>query len=166
MFESSYKFKGKHATIVKFLNKQTKQNNSSANSINIFNSAVEIYTIAPLIGVAYGRLSNEDKETNDETNIFADAMITHKANLEFVFRLVMLADETSGLTTNDQKIERAFKQDEKKENSVSNMNLFNSYARGGIEWLYEQITEKASNQDDYMQNIQNLVEKFSEDFGL
>lgn len=163
MFDSDYKIKGTHATSVKYLSKKTTQNDNSAKSIGIFSSAVEIYKIAGLIGITTQRMSNENNDTQEDITIFAAAMINHKEELDLAFRLVMLCDDTSGLTA-DEKIERAFAQDENKEKLMANMNLFNAYVRGGIEWLYESITNGVTNSEDieqYMRNIKALIEDFS-----
>ena len=45
------------------------------------------------------------------------------------------------------------------------MDIFNSYARGGIEWLYEVITSNnASENEDYLENLAVMVKEFSEDY--
>ena len=37
------------------------------------------------------------------------------------------------------------------------MKLFNSYVRGGIEWLYEQFTSGATTRDEYIAKIYDEV---------
>lgn len=44
------------------------------------------------------------------------------------------------------------------------MELFNSYARGGIEWIYDEITQNAATNDDYLEKLANLVKDFSQDY--
>jgi hypothetical protein len=44
--------------------------------------------------------------------------------------------------------------------------LFHAYFRGGVEWLYEQATEDATTQQDYLRRIVELVNQYSEDFGM
>lgn len=165
MFDSDYKFKGKHATYIKMMNKQSAKNVKISESTAIFNSAIEIYIIAPLIGVAYQRFVDVDMTSIDETNILLSAFTTHKDDLEFVFRLVMLADETSGLTP-DEKIDRAYRDDEDVEKTKENMALFHQYVRGGIEWLYENLIGDDTTKEDYVGNVYNVVEMFSERFEI
>ena len=73
----------------------------------------------------------------------------------------MLVDNTTGLNA-DEKIDRAFK----KPDTPENMKLFNSYVRGGIEWLYEQFTSGATTRDEYIAKIYEVVESFKEENGL
>lgn len=164
MFNSDFSFKGKHATYVKFLNKKTSQN-SDTKSAELFSSAVNIYEIAPLIGLAYNRKADLDRQSTDNTNILASAMVKHQNNLDFAFRLVMLADESCGLTS-DEKIDRAFKQDEDEEKTKANLDLFNAYARGGIEWLYENLISDGTVKQDFIDNILITTETFAKDFSI
>ena len=46
------------------------------------------------------------------------------------------------------------------------MKLFNTYVRGGIEWLYEQFTTGATTRDEYITKIHEIVEAFSEENGF
>lgn len=73
----------------------------------------------------------------------------------------MLVDNTTGLNA-DEKIDRAFKNPDTPEN----MKLFNTYVRGGIEWLYEQFTTGATTRDEYITKIHEIVEAFSEENGF
>ena len=45
------------------------------------------------------------------------------------------------------------------------MDVFNAYARGGIEWLYQEITaNNASTNEDYLERLTVMVKEFSEDY--
>jgi hypothetical protein len=70
----------------------------------------------------------------------------------------LLVDNSRGLSA-DEKIELAFRTPEKEEN----MKLFNSYLRGGIEWLFEQFTSGASTKDEYLSKINEVVSTFVEE---
>ena len=73
----------------------------------------------------------------------------------------MLIDNSQNLTA-DEKIERAFKNIDDK----GNLDLFNSYVRGGIEWLYEQFSQGASTHDEYIAKIYEIVNDFKEEQGI
>ena len=66
--------------------------------------------------------------------------------------------------TSDEKIDLAFRYDADEEYVKRGMELFNSYARGGIEWIYDEITKNATTNDDYLENLANLVKDFSQDY--
>ena len=165
MFEKGYVIKGKHATYMRFLSATTEKLNKEAKVAAVFRYNVDIYTVAPLIGVIYNLRADEDKASDDDLSIFAEAIINNQENLTYIYRLVMLSENSLGLT-NEQKIDRAFKDDEEPEKLAKNMELFHQYMRGGVEWLYCQFTEGATTKDDYFTKIQEVVENFKLDFSL
>ena len=167
MFDAQYVIKGKHATYVKFLNAYQRRldKESSSKNAGIFPLAVDIYMAAPLIGAAYNRMVPEDSESQDSTTIFADAIISRQKQLDTIYRLVMLAERESDLS-DDERVNRAFREDEIRDKLAANLDLFHAYFRGGVEWLYEQATEEATTQQDYLRRIVELVNQFSEDFGM
>lgn len=85
--------------------------------------------------------------------------------MDFSYRLVMLADNSTGLS-NDEKIDRAFKQDEQPEKLKENLELFHQYMRGGIEWLYEHVTDGATTKEDYLEKVYEIVNLYKEDFSI
>ncbi len=165
MFDATYNFKGKHATYVKFLSKTAERLHKGMRTTAVFNHYVDVYLVAPLIGVAYNRKAEEDNLINDKATIFADAIIQRQENLITAYRLVMLYDDSTNLT-DDEKIDRAFKQDSDSDKLSDNMELFHSYMRGGVEWLYEQFSGDANTKEDYLRNIKEVVENYYNDFKL
>lgn len=165
MFNKPYLLKGKHATYIRFLSAQTKVNDKNAKGAFVVRTAVEIYKTAALIGLAHNRKRPEDTQSNDSYTIFGDAVIGHQTDLDFAFRLVMLADNSTGLSSDD-KIDRAFKQDEQPEKMAGNLELFHQYMRGGLEWLYEQFIDGASTKEDYLEKVYEVVSLYKEDFSI
>ncbi|NLD50199.1 MAG: hypothetical protein GX660_23935 [Clostridiaceae bacterium] len=165
MFNKPYLLKGKHASYIRFLSAQTKINDKNAKGAFVFRTAVEIYKTAPLIGLAYNRKSQEDTQSSDSYTIFGDAIIGHQADLDFAFRLVMLADNSTELSS-DERVDRAFKQDEQHEKLAQNLELFHQYMRGGLEWLYEHITDGATTKEDYLEKVYEIVKFYKEDFNI
>lgn len=167
MFDKPYELKGKHATYVRFLNAYSRQLDKEKNVKNagIFAHAADVYMIAPLIGAAYNRTAPVDTESQDSLSIFGDAIIHRQDNLDIVYRLVMLSEKSTELSADD-RINRAFRDDESSEKLTVNMDLFHRYMRGGIEWLYEQVTEGATTQEDYLARIAEMVNLYREDFDL
>lgn len=154
MFTNDILLKGKHATYADFLSKTSEQNDKSKKVAGVFETLYDVYIIGTVIGLYHGLKSPEDKSSSDTKRIFADKVIREQHNLLFVYRLVMLIDNS--VKTNEEKVARAFKEDENKEN----IELFNSYARGGIEWLYEQFSLTAITKDEYLEKIYDIVSAF------
>jgi hypothetical protein len=165
IFTKPYELKGKHATYIRFLNEQTRRREKDAKVAGIFDAAVDVYVVAPLIGASYNRRSPVDIDSQDNFSIFGDAIINRQKQLDFVYRLVMLGEKSTDLS-DDDRIERAFKTDESTEKLETNLDLFHQYMRGGVEWLYEHITEGATTQEDYLEKVKEIVALYSDDFEL
>lgn len=163
MFERDYVIRGKHATYARFLSSTTERLNKNAKVASVFNRIVDVYMVAPLIGAAYKKKADEDSSSSESVRIFADAIINQQENLDSVFRLVMLSDNMTNLT-NDEKISRAFKEDEDPIKLSENLEVFHQYMRGGIEWLYEQFTDGATTQEDYLAKVNEVVQLYKADF--
>ncbi|WP_226537432.1 hypothetical protein [Fictibacillus halophilus] len=152
MFENDITISGKHATYTKFL----------VNEAKVFKRYIDVYMNGAIFGFLYGRISEKDKDSTDRARIYADALATERLKCDFIYRLIMLLDETSNITI-ERKIDRAFRDDAKQdtsENHKANMNLFNSYVLGGIEALYDKFTEDTTTKEDYIHKIHEVVSDF------
>ena len=165
MFSGDLELKGRFATYMRFLSATTNRLDKTAKAAGVIATAVDIYAIAPIIGLAYNKKVNEDNSSSDTYNILSSQIINHQSDLDFAYRLVMLSDNSSGLS-NDEKIDRAFRDDEKPDKLPANMDLFHQYMRGGLEWLYEQFSEGATTKEDYLEKIHDVVNIYKEDFSL
>lgn len=129
LFEEEFEYKGKHAIYCKYL----KEN-------NIISTYREIYLLSAVVGFVNGRKAPVDKDEKiAEASILPSEISKKKAELSFVYRVIMLLDEKEGFTVEDYK-NRTFRDDsdeEHPEKLKENMEIFNSYARGGIEILYD-----------------------------
>jgi hypothetical protein len=167
MFDRDYVVKGKHAHYVKFLNayQRNLDKDKYNNNAGILTLAIDVYLVAPLIGAAYNRTAPVDTESSDSTTIFAEAIIKRQKSLDTIFRLVMLSERKTELS-DDEKVTRAFRDDEFPEKLAANLDLFHEFFRGGVEWLYEQATDGATTQQDYLRRIVELVYQYCEDFEM
>ena len=163
IFTGDIFLKGKHATYAKFFcpTPEKKDSFSDRKPADIFKRVIDVYMMAAVIGLEHGLRASEDRASADQAHIHADVINREKLNLVFIFQLVMLVDNSQRLDA-DAKIARAFKNDDIK----ANFELFNSYVRGGIEWLYERFTEGTTTHDDYISKIQDVVADFKEEYGL
>jgi hypothetical protein len=155
MFENDLTLNGKHATYTKFL----------VNEAGVFKRYIDVYMNGAILGFLYGRKCKKDNESSDRARIYADAFANEKMRCDFIFRLIMLLDETPSLTVED-RINRAFRDDskgDKSEKQIVNMDLFNSYVLGGIEVLYEKFTEDCTTKEDYINKIYEVVSSFKEE---
>lgn len=160
MFSSDIYVRGKYASLLKFLSEKTEKNDKSEKVAGVFKRDIDVYLTAAVIGLNFG-LRREADNNSDKAKIHVDTVLKEQNNLMFIFRIAMLVDNSTGLNA-DEKINRAFKSPDTPEN----IELFNSYVRGGIEWLYEQFTEGTTTKDDYLAKIYEIVNSFNSELTI
>lgn len=157
MFDKNYRLTGKHATYARFLKEDAK----------LFDTIISAYLNGAIWGLLYNRRAPIDKESSDSANIMAEQFVEHHDKCRFVYRLVMLLDESIDLSS-QRRIDRAFRDDTEKEKPdyeavmKENMDLFHSYVRGGIEQLYEDYVTGCTSEDDYITRIHEQINDFAE----
>jgi len=112
----------------------------------------------------YNRTAKRDS-SSEQANIPASAFNTSRNDCIFLYRLVMLLEQTTNATP-DERIDRAFRHDadeKTKDKLEENMNLFHAYVLGGIEILYEKYTDSCTTEDDYLERIYTLMCDFQEE---
>lgn len=131
------KFYGKYSEYVDFLCKDRLKENE--NGINLFDTKIELYYIAPLVGLKYGRKSKDADSTSDRkttTTIQLPQIKNYESELIFSYRIVMLLDNKENLSY-EERLDRAFRDEHDEKKLKENLNLFDQYVLGGIEYLYE-----------------------------
>lgn len=165
LFTSQMRFYGRHGHFLEALTpdrekaKDTELPEVERNKF-LFDTVVDIYVIAPLIGFLYGRKSPKDGNENTKS-IFEGALASHRDRLQFTYKLLMVIDQESEPDI-DERLRRAFQADE--ESSAAGSELFDAYARGGIEILYEKLVENGGTPDALLENVADYVDEFSSQF--
>lgn len=168
MFENDYALVGEHARKLKYLAKKNSKDSDDQDKSKkaaIFERHIDVYMNAAIFGLLHNRKEPIDHSINDRARINADVFSRERDNCIFLYRLVMLLDESTGLTP-EERINRAFRYDvqpEKEEELKKNLELFNSYVRGGIDELYEQFTSGCYDQNDYMYRIYQIMKNFKDE---
>lgn len=155
MFERDITLTGKHATYVKYFRDDAK----------LYARYVDVYMNGAIFGLLHNRRA--EKDSGDATaNILADALQRERNKCVLLYRLVMLLDETSNLDV-QERINRAFRDDADDAapgKLVGNMELFNSYVRGGIEEMYEQFIDgHGVTADEYLDRAMDVMETFKDE---
>lgn len=158
LFDNEIEINGKYATMVRFLKEEA----------GIFSTFREAYLTSAIVG-----LLNSNKESIDNSekvqpaSIFPNELSKRKADLKLLYRIMMLSEETQGYTIEDY-MNRAFRddaEDSNKDKLKSNMALFNSYACGGLEFLYSKF-QNANKTDDVIDILYEYLHSFGIDVGL
>ena len=154
LFESDVNITGIHATHLKFL----------VNEAKVFNDYIDVYMNAAVFGYLYSqKVERDPSDSTDRARIYADAFSTHRTECIFLYRLIMLLDE-SQLST-EERLDRAFRYDanpEKETELQTSIELFNSYVRGGIEYMYSHFTTGCTSRDDYIRSIFEVSRNFKD----
>lgn len=117
-----------------------------------FKRLVDLYTIAAIIGLRAKRAVEEDRTEEGRRTVQVDQLMTKLEDLTTIMQIILLLDETSRLTI-EQKINRAFRGPQSEEEFNSNVDLFNSYVRGGIEILHEELVQRALGIEDEFSDV-------------
>lgn len=145
-------FTGKHRNYVDALWTQNKIKESYVERL------IDIYMMSVAIGLRTGRKAEEDRVDEQKRTIQTKQLNDNISTLMNLMRMVLILDESRNLSV-EQRIEEAFRIPETFEEYKRNMDLFNSYARGGIEILYEELILKPVDmENDYGDaKISNIV---------
>ena len=165
LFRSQVRFYGKHGQYLEALtpgNEKAKDTSlpEIARNKYLFTTVVDIYAIAPLVGYLYQRKAPRDGGESNK-NIMEGALASHHDKLVFTYQLLMILDKESEPDLNE-RIRRAFSADDVL--NQKGMELFNEYARGGIEVLYESLAENAASPEDLARNLVDFIDDYNEKF--
>ena len=165
LFRSQVRFFGKHGQYLEALtpsNDKAKQRELPDIEKNkyLFDTVVDVYAIAPLVGFLYQRKAERDGGESNK-NIMEGALATHYDKLIFSYELLMILDKSSEPDLNE-RIRRAFQAND--ELTASGLAVFNDYARGGIEVLYEELIASASSPESLANNLIDFVDDFNDKF--
>lgn len=159
-FKKPIYIKGKHARMAGEL---WNQKNIEA---GFFQRLIDIYIVAPIIGFRMGRKAESDNSANidgimDSRTIFAEQVVKESDKLNYIMQMILML-EYSETMPGREAINLALRAPETLEDYQKMLNLFESYVRGGIEVLHEDLVVRKLNPFDVVQeeksaNYMNLL---------
>lgn len=169
MFDKTVNFKGKHGAYIRELAKGVQ---SLEKDVTIFKTNIQVYLVAPIIGVLFNRRAMPDKSTPEDAKIMLDTISTYQDELNYVFKVVMLSLKDDTLS-DEKRIDRAFRYNYLEKGNESNSNieqdkieaikLFEEYTLGGIEVLHEKIYKDDATREHYLENMYEFIRDFYDD---
>ena len=152
MFDKEYVFYGKHA----FMVDELKGSFSDKVGKGFFSTVYDVYRVAPIIGFIYKRKAERDRSSDKTTKIFYEKLNNEKDDLIFNYRtLMMLLNKDK---TDDEKMEIAFKLDNKNDERKEYDELYDSYVLGGVEELHERlIVPGDKSEDTFIMNLFDFI---------
>lgn len=162
-FDKEVEFVGKHATYCRFLKEE----------LGVFKTFKDIYATSAIVGFINGRKADKDNvkikgQTVQPASIMASEVQSIRSRLTYIYRIIMLLEPIKNGEIKDYQ-DRTFKDDANAERNPErlreNLEVFNAYARGGLEFLYDKFKDCKSKKEAV--NVLNdyLIE-FYEDTNL
>lgn len=165
LFRSNIRFYGKHGDYLEALTPGDQAaKDETLPEIKrkkfLFKYVVDVYEVAPLVGYLFQCKAPRDG-TQPTKNIMEGAVSNHQDQLLFTYRLLMILDKESEPDLNE-RLRRAFQADDAI--AKKGFDLYNEYARGGIEVLYKNLIETAATPEDLLMNMVEFVDDFDSRF--
>lgn len=164
MFDKDMQIKGKYATYWKALTQLPGNAVETSKNFKIFENYIYVYMVAPIIGLLNGRKGQYDPadESKDTAGMLAEVQIKNSSKLKYIYRLIALVDESEGLS-DEEKINRAFREDNNEDSVKKGMELYTAYFFGGLEVLYETFVLGCITEDDYIRKMFDYVTEFKDE---
>ncbi len=156
MFKKQIRLYGKHALIMQKYckDKGGEQDvpfpiSNNEGKINehfyIFETRIEIYMIAAMLGILYKKEVEEDQEKKPYSSIMMDMVEKQRKNLERIYQYMILSDDS--IDSYDGKIKKAFSLIPTDEESEKQQLKFENFVRGGLE-IIDEIFKECKNYED------------------
>lgn len=164
MFDKDMQIRGKYATYWKALTQLPGNAVETSKNFKIFENYIYVYMVAPIIGLLNGRKGQYDPadESKDTAGMLAEIQIKNASKLKYIYRLISLVDDSEGLS-DEEKINRAFREDNNEESVKKGMDLYMAYFFGGLEVLYETFVLGCITEDDYIRKMFDFVSEFKDE---
>ena len=156
MFNKEYHFRGKYSEIVQKLTDPT-------NGFKLLNRNLDALCLAPIIGFLYNRKAENDNSQSAKENItkiLLDQLVAEKDMLDFNYRLIMLLHDKANVSI-EERLNRAFRYNDKSEEKSECNQIFESYVLGGLEVLNDKLMTNAIHTDDYVSNMYKFVNDYN-----
>ena len=165
MFKSDIRLYGKHAAYLKTYSKDKqgetqflftlKDNENNSKDVYIFETMIQCYMAAAMIGIIEGKTAPEDTSNRSlYSNIMTEQVVNNRSILKRITQFMILSTEGG---TADKRIKRAFSVNREDDKEIEK--LVSSYARGGLEVINE-IFESCRTYEDAANQILHIIDKY------
>ena len=113
-----------------------------------FKRLVDLYAVAAIVGLKAKRKSPEERDDSDIKRTVQMKQLNENYQILLpIMRMILIMDDSRGMSF-EERLESAFAIPDNYDTYKANMELFNSYARGGVEYLYEKLVLRAPDVDE------------------
>lgn len=144
-----YSFRGIHATKTK----QLKEFLGAA-----FRHA-DVLALAPIVGFSNNRKAEKDTKNDDEARVPLSPLKSVDGQLELAYKTIVLLDREYE-PDEEECFKKAF-QTSPEQRTPEDLELFESYVRGGVDFLYDKIIGEGNTQMDRLIELKDFVDSFA-----
>lgn len=168
MFDREITVKGKYAAYLKSLcqlpGNASEKDKALYHNFKLFETYVSAYMVAPIIGLLNGKKAsyNATDDSKESAGILEGALIKNASKLKYIYRLIILSDDSEAIS-DEEKINRAFREDDNEESVRDGMDLYTAYFLGGLEILYDTFVQSCVTDDDYIKKMFDFVTEFKDE---
>ena len=141
----------------RYANTMWTQNKIDENSR--FVRLLDMYTTAAVVGLRIRKRLPDDRTSEDKRTIQLDQIAKQYKRFLTIMQVILLIDDSRHMSS-EEKVKMAFDTNPKPEKIYrENMELLHSYARGGLEYIYNKLVVRPVDIDDDFSNarIANLM---------
>lgn len=144
-----YSFHGSHAT-------RTKQLKEFLGAE--FRHA-DVLALAPIVGFSNSRQAERDNNSNDEARVPLGPLQKVNGQLELAYKTIMLLDQEYE-PNEEERFKKAF-QTAPEYRTREDLEHFESYVRGGVDFLYDKIIGEGNTDMDRLIELQDFVDSYA-----
>jgi len=143
-------FYGDTANKMRFLKDET----------NLFSRFLDVYIAGGVVGMLFNQ-KGENNVTNNKATIFADQISTESMRIKYFSSLAFIIDNSD--LSEEILLKEAFSdwfsENYDQDSNNNKYKLFQSYAIGGIDILYDEIVGEATDKESYLYNFYKFIKK-------
>lgn len=156
----SFSFHGKYARYAEAM-----WNQSIIGENDKFERLVDLYAVSAIIGLRTERRRKDDIDKTRKRTVQLEQIAHEYDRFKTIMQVILLVDDSREMSP-EEKVRIAFDQNPKTElRYTEDMELFNDYARGGLEYLYNKLVTRTTTPDDEFEEVEvaNIVALFEND---
>ncbi len=134
-----------------------------------FKRLIDLYKLAPVVGYLADHKAGRDGSSSEDATVFVEQVLKEREDLETILHMLLMVEYTGcGKYTQEEAVKKVFRGPQTEEEFRECMDIFDSYVRGGIEVLYEElITKGTSHENKYSAHLKTgAIMEFLDKYGM
>lgn len=119
----------------------------------------DVLALAPIVGFSNNRRAERDSNNNDEARVPLGPLQSVNGQLELAYKTIMLLDQEYE-PDEEERFKKAF-QTAPEYRTQDDLDYFESYVRGGVDFLYDKIIGEGNTDMDRLIELQDFVDSYA-----